>query len=264
MYVNVLDIAKPSLMDKAGRCPEPGYVKRLYDISGVSIQGSRSRNEDAFYTRDFGNSCILAVADGMGGLPHGNMASGIAIDTVKNFSERGISLFQHETEVKAFLTKIHETAHQRIIDEARGDLFGMGTTLTTAILDKNRLYIANSGDSRAYVVGDGVRFRTTDHTHIQKLVDMGFVSEREARYHPLRNSLYGYIGGNLVVDTYSLELSEYDIVLLCTDGFHAYSAGLELLSIRDYLQSNHIAQSLVNSVITKSDDNITVVAARFR
>ncbi|MBN1432539.1 MAG: serine/threonine-protein phosphatase [Methanomicrobiaceae archaeon] len=239
-------------------------TRKLYDIAGVSVRGGRAINEDAYYTCEFGNSCVLAVADGMGGLPYGDIASGIAIDTVRNFSERGVSFFNQEKEIKAFLTKIHETAHERIINESRGEYMGMGTTLTTAFLNRNRLYIANSGDSRAYVIGDGVRFRTTDHTHIQKLVDQGSVPERDARFHPLRNSLYGYVGGNLVVDTYSLELSEYDIVILCTDGFHAHSAGLELLALRDYTQSNHVAQYLVNSVITKSDDNITVVACGFR
>ena len=264
MYGDILEVSDSGLMEKIGRCPKSAGVKRLYDISGVSVQGGRSRNEDAFYIRDFGDSCILAVADGMGGLPYGDIASGIAIDTVKNFSEDGLSLFQSEKEVKAFLMKIHETAHQRVIDEAKGDLFGMGTTLTTAVLNRNRLHIANSGDSRAYIVGDGVRFRTTDHTQIQKFVDMGSISEKEARFHPLRNSLYGYIGGNFIVDTYSHELSEYDIVILCTDGFYAYTTGVEFLSLRDYVHSNHIAQFLVNSVIAKSDDNVTVVAAKFR
>ncbi|ADN37380.1 protein serine/threonine phosphatase [Methanolacinia petrolearia DSM 11571] len=267
MYGDILEVSDSGLMEKTGGCQGPAGaagVKRLYDISGVSVQGRRPKNEDTFYIRDFGDACIFAVADGMGGLPHGDVASGIAIDTVKNFSEEGLSLFQHEKEMKAFLVKIHETAHKRIIDEARGDLFGMGTTLTTAVLNRNRLYIANSGDSRAYVVGDGIRFRTTDHTQIQKLVDAGSISENEARFHPLRNSLYGYVGGNFVVDTYSLELSEYDIVILCTDGFYAYTTGIEFFSLRDYTHSNHIAQSLVNSVIAKSDDNVTVIAARFR
>ncbi|MGH9211269.1 MAG: Stp1/IreP family PP2C-type Ser/Thr phosphatase [Acidimicrobiales bacterium] len=162
---------------------------------------------------------LFAVADGLGGLPGGEVASRLAVDALREaFAEDPTA------------TGLVEAAHQanRVVWEhgaADPDLRGMGTTLTAAALVKDRgdfvLAIVNVGDSRAYLLHDGALNQlTADHSLVGDLVRAGELTVDDARAHPRRNVLTRAVGIGPTVDAdlFRAVPTRGDRLLLCSDG----------------------------------------------
>jgi protein phosphatase len=100
------------------------------------------------------------------------------------------------------------------------DLHGMGTTLVCAVIEDENLYVANIGDSRLYVIGDGIRQVTKDHSWVEEMVRMGALDKEEARTHAKKNIITRAIGTDVRVegDIYMKKLEEGSFLLLCSDG----------------------------------------------
>ena len=169
---------------------------------------------------------LLLVADGMGGNVGGEIASEIVARSVP------ASLVDYLAERKGekgpidattILAEAIASAHQKVCDRQASDpqLSGMGTTCVAAILDANRLTIANVGDSRAYILRSGALSQITqDHSSVWEQVLAGNMTRAEARTSRFRNQITRAIGSeaNATPDIETLELQQGDSVLICSDG----------------------------------------------
>lgn len=189
----------------------------------------RTHNED-FLEVDDGNRIFL-VADGMGGHNHGEVASRIAVESIRTFMTGGDEcestlpiasegdLHHHSSRLKR---SIH-IAHNRVLDaiEEDGALLGMGTTVVGAMLRDDIAAIVHVGDSRAYRLRNAhLELLTQDHTWVNEQVVAGYLSEEQAKSHPLKNVVTRALGGDseVMVDVTETRVKDGDLYLLCSDG----------------------------------------------
>ena len=175
----------------------------------------RERNEDSALADDA--QCFWVVADGMGGHDNGALASQTAIQGFRALQFPA----DFESAVRTAATRMHEV-NDRLV-RMRGEIGAsqMGTTAISLVIRGQRFAIVWVGDSRAYIWRRGGLFQlSTDHTHVQDLVDQGILSPFEARDHPMGHVLTRALG---VQETVQVDIVE-DIVepgdrfLLCSDG----------------------------------------------
>lgn len=218
----------------------------------------RKNNQDSGYASPH----LLVVADGMGGAAAGDLASAVAIDSIRKID--GPSTGEHMLEVLA--GAIHQ-ANDKIAELVESDLSldGMGTTVTGAMFDGVGLGLAHIGDSRAYLYHDGHLERLThDHTWVQSLVDDGKISESEAAMHPHRSLLLKVLNGQPTndPDLTIVPVKLGDRLMFCSDGVcgliddDMIMAGLQLSDINDALR-----RLVVESLNEGGIDNITVIVA---
>ncbi|WUO26577.1 Stp1/IreP family PP2C-type Ser/Thr phosphatase [Streptomyces sp. NBC_00287] len=219
----------------------------------------REGNEDSGYA----GPRLLAIADGMGGAAAGEVASSEAISTIVALDD--------DVPGSDILTSLG-TAVQRANDQLRSmveddpQLEGMGTTLTALLWTGQRLGLVHVGDSRAYLLRDGVLTQITqDHTWVQRLVDEGRITEEEATTHPQRSLLMRALGsGDHVEPDLSIrEVRAGDRYLICSDGL---SGVVSHQTLEDTLASYQGPQETVQELIQLAlrgggPDNITVIVA---
>ncbi|MET9382009.1 Stp1/IreP family PP2C-type Ser/Thr phosphatase [Streptomyces sp. NPDC002928] len=243
--------------------PEPtGEVRMSLSLrfAAGSHKGMiREGNEDSGYA----GPRLLAIADGMGGAAAGEVASSEAISTIVALDE--------DIPGSDVLTSLG-TAVQRANDQLRAmveedpQLEGMGTTLTALLWTGQRLGLVHVGDSRAYLLRDGVLTQITqDHTWVQRLVDEGRITEEEATTHPQRSLLMRALGsGEHVEPDLSIrEVRAGDRYLICSDGL---SGVVSHQTLEDTLASYQGPQETVQELIQLAlrgggPDNITVIIA---
>lgn len=243
--------------------PEPtGEVRMSLSLrfAAGSHKGMiREGNEDSGYA----GPRLLAIADGMGGAAAGEVASSEAISTIVALDE--------DIPGSDVLTSLG-TAVQRANDQLRAmveedpQLEGMGTTLTALLWTGQRLGLVHVGDSRAYLLRDGVLTQITqDHTWVQRLVDEGRITEEEATTHPQRSLLMRALGsGEHVEPDLSIrEVRAGDRYLICSDGL---SGVVSHQTMEDTLASYQGPQETVQELIQLAlrgggPDNITVIVA---
>ena len=231
-------------------------------VWGISHPGGRKENEDAFLILPLGNAYLLAVADGLGGHEGGELASKVAVEALRKTFERSYTRGMGVERVKGLLRRAYESAHRRIVEMSPGP-GKMGTTLTAAFVGNGRGIIANTGDSRAYLVRGGeIAERTKDHSVVQELIERGIIAGEEAREHPMRHVVTKALGVDLGVDTYVWELKAGDVLVLSTDGLHDYvDEGIigELVFESD---PRVAAEALIEEALKVTEDNVTVVVFR--
>lgn len=176
-------------------------------------------------------SNLFVVADGMGGHKAGEYASKCAVETIVE----DINTYQDIGIIKS-LTMAIQHANAKIRQVANSDINyqGMGTTLVTATYSDDTLYVGNVGDSRLYVIGDGIRQITTDHSLVEEMIRMGGLDREKARTHPDKNIITRAIGVVEVVDVDFFEvedLKEGDIILMCSDGLSNMLTDNEIVEI---------------------------------
>lgn len=178
----------------------------------------RNHNEDFFVCKDLKEGTLFVVADGMGGHDAGEVASRLAAETVTGEVQQGIA---KKGNAAALLQQAVQNANTRVLREGTSKGSNMGTTLTLALVMRDKAYIANVGDSRTYWVENGsIRRITVDHSLVEKLVSVGRLTKEDARKHPKSNVLYRNIGSEtpITVDTFEVALKKGGSLLLCTDG----------------------------------------------
>ena len=219
---------------------------------------------------------VMIVADGMGGMNAGDVASMLAISTGVKLADRSVKWgFKiNEKEARELLSRI--SAYFREIDrritrksEADRRLFGMGTTMTLAYSIGIHLFLIHVGDSSAYLYRKGrLQQLTRDHTVAQALADAGEISQEDVRKHSRRNTLTNYLGGNrgrVKADVRWLQLEDGDKLLLCSDGL---SDMVDDRAIARCLARNQPADATARELTRKAldlggKDNITVVVAEY-
>jgi protein phosphatase len=278
---------------------KPASTDVRVEVGAVSHTGRiRSRNEDHYlvsrvtrhqhilqtnmppdslpaYTGEDGY--LFIVADGMGGMAAGEVASRLAISTsLKLFqrSERwGFRVNQRVARelferISEDLREIDKTLTEKSAADRR--LLGMGTTLTAAYSMGVDLFIVHLGDSRVYLYRDGtLRQLTKDHTVAQAMADAGYIAADEVRRHVKRNALTNFLGGHhgkVKADLRWLRLSDGDRLLLCSDGLNEMVDDASIAQILSrYDDPRAAAHHLLEEALHHGGkDNVTVVVARYR
>jgi protein phosphatase len=224
--------------------------------AATDIGQVREGNEDSYLVVE----PLYAVADGMGGHRGGEVASSLALETVQGmFERREGSLAEQVAE-----------ANRAVFDRSQSDrrVSGMGTTLTAAQVDGNRVHLVHVGDSRAYLLRGGELTQITeDHTLVHRMVMEGEISEEEAETHPHRSILTRALGvdQNIQVDEGDLEVAPGDRLLLCTDGL---TGMVPEGQIREILLESRDPQEAVDKLVKVANraggiDNITALILDF-
>lgn len=217
---------------------------------------------------------ILVVSDGMGGALAGDVASRMAVDSVREMltgaeaSERCESDLDLVECLKNATVYANLAIHMRSQEDSR--CAGMGATFTGAAVRGDTLDLVQVGDSRGYVIRKGqIRLATKDQSLVQQLVDVGQISESEAETHMFRNVILQALGAQSEITpvTGKIRLKRGDLVLLCSDGL---SGKLRAEDIQQIVSGTNgdLAQAcdaLVQEANNRGgEDNITVVLARFQ
>ena len=215
---------------------------------------------------------VLVVSDGMGGALAGDVASRMAVDSVREMltgsdSEDGCDPDVALVECLKNATVYANLAiHLRSQEDSR--CAGMGATFTGAAVKGNMLDLVQVGDSRAYIIRkDQIRLATKDQSLVQQLVDVGQISETEAETHMFRNVILQALGAQSEVTpvTGRIRLRRSDVLLLCSDGL---SGKLRAEDIQNIVSGNPELSRACTELIAEAnnrggEDNITVVLARF-
>lgn len=232
-------------------------------ISSVTHAGLvRERNEDCLLVKEFGNeTLLLAVADGMGGHAGGECAARIAAGSLEGFDSGCEAVEFHLLEsLRAANRKMME------MSAGNGNLKGMGTTLTAALVREQVVHWAHVGDSRLYLFREGYLVQVTDdHTYPGLLLRGGEISKEEARVHPLGHLLMNCLGRpSYEADTGAFRVEKNDLLLLSTDGLHDLVAEERMAFILGAkLSLEDRVSTLLDTALKKGGkDNITIILAR--
>ena len=231
-------IPHPDLADTAPLSPDSvdeipaGKIRESLEAgSAQSVGLERENNEDSvfmMYGASYGEEALpefglFCVADGAGGLGHGELASSIAVkavvsDLMENAVLKALQLDDDEPQpsIEDLARRAIEHANEEVIESANGGV----TTLTVAMILNGQMVVGHVGDSRAYMVENGQpRLLTRDHSYSWRLVEIGQITPDEAMEHPKRNQLWNAVGqgNNLVieVDTYPQPHGGY--LLICSE-----------------------------------------------
>lgn len=221
----------------------------------------RANNQDS----GFAGPHLLVVADGMGGHAGGDVASSVAIAAMAPLDDEAHGPDDALAELDRAL---HEAQDQLLLRaEADPDLAGLGTTVTAILRAGNKLAMAHIGDSRGYLLRDGVLSQvTTDHTFVQHLVNTGRITPEEAEHHPQRSVVMRVLGDHdmeIVPDLSVREARAGDRWLLCSDGLSGVVSFSTLEeTLRDVPDVAACADLLVQLALRGGGtDNITVIVA---
>ncbi len=268
--------------------------------SGMTDHGRRrAQNQDCVlcYTQSGGKTPVglYAVADGMGGQSAGEVASQIAIDTVREelgeFLDRRVGIVPStgsevvtarleeaplerdggppDVSMVDVLTATMQRCNQRIRDHGQQfpESAGLGSTLTVAMVTGDLALVGNIGDSRTYIVRDGaIRCLTQDHSLVGSLVRQGLISEDDVYRHPHRNLIYNALGTRAEAnpDIVVQRLQSGDILLLCSDGLWEMVRDEDIKAAVESLDDpGQAVQLLVDAANANGGvDNISVVVVR--
>jgi serine/threonine protein phosphatase PrpC len=247
--------------------PEPVQITFA---KGTDVGRSRDHNEDyvdAFSPQDpvqrRQKGSLFVVADGMGGHQAGDVAS-----------QNAVRVFSHEyyadpdLDVRGSLVRAIKKANAYIHEQAQqvAARAGMGTTIVTAVVRGQELYLANVGDSRAYLMRQGkVSQVTQDHSFVAEQVRAGILTLEEARSHPQRNVITRALGSKpeVKVDTYSGEVLPGDSLLLCSDGLSEYVHEDDMLAmLGQYPAEQAISRMIAMANDRGGSDNISVLVVQ--
>ena len=269
------------------------------ELAAITHPGHvRERNEDSYLLMRFGRSLEklatnldeqsveqnydltghgMLVADGMGGMPAGEMASRVALSTLIELiieSSDWTLALRRNRDVKTVMDRMTQRffqIDQILKDEARSDnaLNGMGTTLTVAGILGNDLVIGHIGDSRAYLLS-GASFRqlTTDHTLAQALIDAGVATSDDPAPRSMRHVLTAAVGSlddRFLPQVQRFRLAAGDELLLCTDGLTEMVED-EIIArvLHEAVSAQDACQTLTDLALTAGGtDNITILVGRF-
>ena len=250
---------------------------RLRAAAMTDVGRVREHNEDSVlaveYTRESmvepAQSYLYVVADGMGGAEAGEVASAIAVQTIRSYIEARLDTARGEVKNGAeMLTGALEEANSKIIEyvASHPESRGMGSTGVCALVTPTDAAIAWVGDSRGYLMEDAtLRQVTKDHSLVQRLVEIGQITAEEAHTHEHKNVITRSLGarqsGPAGAEAVALKLKRGDKLLLCSDGLTAHVMDPE---IRDILGRNADPFDAARELIVAANagggtDNISVI-----
>jgi len=227
----------------------------------------RKINQDNCLALDKKDWQLYLVADGMGGHKSGEIASYLAIKAVEKFFST-LNMADWEEKWQYYMNEAFKKANEDILTLSSNNKEhdGMGTTLTAALYKKDKLYIAHVGDSRLYLLVEGMLKKITrDHSLVEELVRQGEITPEQAVHHPQKNILLRALGSwnDFLVDVYQEDFKEGQIVLLATDGLTNLVTTEEIKEKIISLLPQAAAESLVDLANQRGGyDNITVLIVK--
>lgn len=264
--------------------PKSGEI-RIHVFGRTDVGQIREHNEDNFLVADLTKGSrslmeqdrtqivghrgtVLGVCDGMGGAAAGEVASQLAVDIIYEKLSEGDPPADRDELARRLVAAVEE-AGIRIFNEARADRTrrGMGTTATIAGLRDSRLFVAQVGDSRAYILRGEQMFQVTrDQSLVNQLIEAGQLTEEEAETFEHNNIILQALGTaeTVQVDLTFVDLCKGDTLLLCSDGLSGMIRADEirevLLTVSDPLEACKVLTERAN--FAGGHDNITVIVAK--
>ena len=245
---------------RAAACTDVGRVRELNEDAVMTLEDWRDSQIDS------AQGFLYVIADGMGGAAAGEIASAIAVGTIREEVQRALE--SNATDPANVLSDAIETANRNILEyqvthpEARG----MGSTVVGALVTPPDVVIAWVGDSRAYHSSDdGLRQISKDHSLVQRLVEIGQITAEEARHHEHKNVITRSLGarpnGPAGVEIHTLRLKRGDRLLLCSDGLTAH---VEDPQIQEVLRRHTDPYAAARELVVAANagggtDNVSVV-----
>jgi len=251
-----------------------GLSRLVVSAAGASDRGLvRRSNEDSFLIAEVSGEdnpriLLCAVADGMGGHDFGEMASSEAVEILRSAIDHQEESFRKGFDYTHWLEQVIQTINasvRRLSIDLQASK-PVGTTLVAALFAGDKAYVANAGDSRAYLLRQGCLHRiTTDHSFVALLLEKGIIGPEEIYTHPRRGELMRFLGQEeeLTLDLFELDLSPGDTFLLCSDGLWEMVRDDEILSV---LQTHHNPDDACAALVELANkaggaDNITAIVA---
>ena len=258
-------------------------TRKKLDVRAKTHTGLvRKENEDSHLVLD--ELGLLAVADGMGGHAHGEVASALAVKTLRDaFAAQEARstieeafqasmdegrLGKDEALERYLLRTAIENANLAIHDKARADeaLRSMGTTIVAFYLFNGGAWIANVGDSRLYRFRDGELSQITeDHSLINEYLKLNLLTREQARAFPMKNIIVRALGLAewVEVDTFEIDVAPGDLYLLCSDGLSDLVPEEDISTLMSGDDGDAIVEGLTQAALDAGGlDNITVLLAR--
>lgn len=258
----------------------PATAPFYLSVAGETDVGkAREKNEDTFVVADLtggtlldgtphkrfdvgDRGVLLAVSDGMGGAQAGEVASALVVETLT----RALASAAPDMPRDALMNDAIQKAHRAVWDTAKRESKKMGATLTAVFVHAGQAFIAEVGDSRAYLIRAGKMCQLThDQSMVQMLVDTGVIEADQAEHSPIRNIILQAMGNqpNVKVALARLELRDRDCLVLCSDGLTVHVHDDE---IRDLVVASGRPEIACRQLVALANerggkDNITVVVA---
>ncbi len=235
-------------------------------VSGKTDRGKvRKTNQDDFAIGNLpGGAAYAVVCDGMGGANGGNVASSTAAAIISECIVKGYSQNLDIEDIKNLLAESIKKANTAVFEMSRKDvsLYGMGTTVVACLAGNEKFAVAHAGDSRAYLVGGGMKQLTRDHSIVQEMLENGKITAEEALVHPQKNIITRALG---VEESLNIDFNVYDFangaaVLICTDGLTNLVDDKMIETVVNETEPEECCERLVNMANENGgSDNITVV-----
>lgn len=246
-----------------------------YDFFGLTDKGIvRQKNEDCW--KAIPEQDLFIVADGIGGMPAGDIASQLVVEVLPPLMEKRLN---KNADTSKDLSRSETIARikQSIIDlsnrilhesENRSEFAGMGSTLVMALIQADDIYVAHLGDSRAYLLkNDLLQQLTNDHTMVRQLLMNQEITQEQAQNHPARNQLLQYIGMSAQPrpEVICIPKEKHTSLLLCSDGV---TAMLSTRSIKTLVEQDQSPKQICRTIIDSANqaggkDNITTILIQF-
>ncbi|MDO4517683.1 MAG: Stp1/IreP family PP2C-type Ser/Thr phosphatase [Bacillota bacterium] len=232
----------------------------------------RKNNEDACFLMP--NKDVYIVADGVGGNNSGEIASTTAVETIAGFiKEHDIKEMKTPDDIFGLFTEAIDLANKKIysLGKEEPNYSGMATTIVMAYISDGSAYIANIGDSRAYLFRNNILKRVTkDHTYVNELIDKGLITEHEAETHSQKNVITKALGAEPAIDPdfYKVGLNRGDIMVLCSDGLYGevgearISDMLKWALIHETKMNDLCSNFVDEAILAGGRDNITVISIK--
>ena len=238
---------------------------------GLTDKGRvRPTNQDVFQieAREENDTALVVVCDGMGGANAGNVASRFAAQGFVESVGDALDGTLDEIARQELLIKALKHANETVFTLAgkQPEFRGMGTTLVAALIQGDRATIINVGDSRAYRFdGTVLRQISEDHSYVEEMRRRGKITEADARTHPQKNLITRAVGVEPVVegDLFEVQLSEQDILLLCTDGLTGMAEDSSIAEVLHNAKTLELAGDALLQLALEGGGRDNITAALF-
>lgn len=206
---------------------------------------------------------LYIVCDGMGGHKAGEYASRYTVERIV----ASVSRSRTDNPVRILKSAIQKANEILVIESQEyKEKQGMGTTVVAATIIDNKMYVANVGDSRLYVINDTIEQITNDHSYVEEMIRIGKIKREDARKHEKKNVITRAVGATekIKIDFFEVELRDKDTILLCSDGLSNMVSDEKIYQIvlaSD--QVEEIGKALVDEANKNGgQDNITAVVVK--
>lgn len=228
----------------------------------------RSNNEDACYVMP--RDRVFVIADGVGGSNSGEIASRTAVTGIIDYVDRHpVDALKTPEQIHQYFDTCVREINFRVLENSRRfeQNRGMATTVVIAFIRKNKMYVTNVGDSRAYVYRKGrLEQITEDHTYVNSLVKAGVITEKEAESHENKNMITRAVGAEPKIesDFFIAPVMKDDIILLCTDGLYGEVKKNDIVSkLSEGKTMGDTCYDLIEMAnMNGGNDNITIICLK--